>query len=83
MTALEAILLGIIQGLTEFLPLSSSGHLVLFQQLFGLKGAELFFDVCVHLGTLFAVMVVFRKEITNIISALTRLFSSRGSPIRI
>jgi undecaprenyl-diphosphatase len=79
MTALEAILLGIIQGLTEFLPLSSSGHLVLFQQLFGLKEAELFFDVCVHLGTLFAVMVVFRKEITNIISALTRLFSSRGS----
>ena len=75
----EAILLGIIQGLTEFLPVSSSGHLVLFQQLFGLKEAELFFDVCVHLGTLLAVMVVFRKEITNIISALARLLSSRGS----
>ena len=75
----EAILLGIIQGLTEFLPVSSSGHLVLFQQLFGLKEAELFFDVCVHLGTLLAVMVVFHKEITNIILALTRLLSSRGS----
>jgi undecaprenyl-diphosphatase len=75
----EAILLGIIQGLTEFLPVSSSGHLVLFQQLFGLNEAELFFDVCVHLGTLLAVIVVFRQEITNIISAMTRLFSSRGS----
>lgn len=75
----EAILLGIIQGLTEFLPVSSSGHLVLFQQLFGLKEAELFFDVCVHLGTLLAVMVVFRQEIMNIIFALLRLFSSSGS----
>ena len=76
----EAILLGIIQGLTEFLPVSSSGHLVLFQQLFGLKEAELFFDVCVHLGTLFAVMVVFRQEIMNILLALMRLFASSGSP---
>jgi undecaprenyl-diphosphatase len=79
MNSTEAILLGIIQGLTEFLPVSSSGHLVLFQQLFGLNEAELFFDVCVHLGTLLAVMVVFRQEITNIISALTRLFSLKGS----
>ena len=79
MTALEAILLGIIQGLTEFLPVSSSGHLVLFQQMFGLKEAELFFDVCVHLGTLLAVMVVFRHEIMNIISALIRLLAPSGS----
>jgi undecaprenyl-diphosphatase len=79
MTTLEAIVLGIIQGLTEFLPVSSSGHLVLFQQLFGLKEAELFFDVCVHLGTLLAVMVVFRQEIKNIILALMRLISSTGS----
>jgi undecaprenyl-diphosphatase len=79
MNTTEAILLGIIQGLTEFLPVSSSGHLVLFQQLFGLKEAELFFDVCVHLGTLLAVIVVFRQEITNIMLALTRLSSSRGS----
>jgi undecaprenyl-diphosphatase len=79
MTTLEAIILGIIQGLTEFLPVSSSGHLVLFQQLFGLKEAELFFDVCVHLGTLLAVMVVFRQEIKNIILALMQLISSTGS----
>ena len=75
----EAIILGIIQGLTEFLPVSSSGHLVLFQRLFGLEEAELFFDVCVHLGTLLAVMVVFRQEIKNIISALMRFISSTGS----
>ncbi|MGD8741119.1 MAG: undecaprenyl-diphosphate phosphatase, partial [Desulfobacterales bacterium] len=69
---------GIIQGLTEFLPVSSSGHLVLFQQLFGLKEAELFFDVCVHLGTLLAVIVVFQREIRNIIAALWRLISLAG-----
>lgn len=75
MDPIEAIILGIIQGLTEFLPVSSSGHLVLFQQLFGLKKAELFFDICVHLGTLLAVMVVFRQEVKAIIVALLRLFS--------
>jgi len=79
MNSTEAILLGTIQGLTEFLPVSSSGHLVLFQHLFGLKEAELFFDVCVHLGTLLAVIVVFRQEIKNIILALTRLLSSSTS----
>ena len=75
MTTLEAIILGIIQGLTEFLPVSSSGHLVLFQKLFGLKQAELFFDVGVHLGTLAAVIVVFRRELKKIITALVRLIS--------
>ena len=79
MNSTEAILLGIIQGLTEFLPVSSSGHLVLFQHLFGLKEAELFFDVCVHLGTLLAVIVVFRLEIKNIILALMRFVSSSAS----
>ena len=79
MNSTEAILLGIIQGLTEFLPVSSSGHLVLFQHLFGLKEAELFFDVCVHLGTLLAVIVVFRQEIKNIILALIRFSSSSAS----
>ena len=78
MNTTEAILLGIIQGLTEFLPVSSSGHLVLFQHLFGLKEAELFFDVCVHLGTLLAVIIVFRQEIKNIIFAMMQLLSSTG-----
>ena len=78
MDPIEAIILGIIQGLTEFLPVSSSGHLVLFQQLCGLKEAELFFDVCVHLGTLLAVIVVFHREIQNIIAALLRIVSLAG-----
>jgi undecaprenyl-diphosphatase len=78
MNSTEAIILGIIQGLTEFLPVSSSGHLVLFQQLFRLKEAELFFDVCVHMGTLVAIIVVFHREIQNIIAALLRLVSLAG-----
>ena len=78
MTALEAIVLGIIQGLTEFLPVSSSGHLVLLQKIFGMKHAELFFDVAVHLGTLVAVIIVFRLEIKKIITALVKLISLTG-----
>ncbi|MCX8012253.1 MAG: hypothetical protein N3A64_03780, partial [Desulfobacterota bacterium] len=63
MNIFEAIFLGILQGLTEFLPVSSSGHLVIFQNLFGLKEPELFFDTMLHLGTLIAVVIVFRSDI--------------------
>ena len=63
MTFLEAILLGILQGLTEFLPVSSSGHLVLAQQFLGLKEPLVFFDVMLHVGTLAAVLVVYRDAI--------------------
>ena len=63
MTFLEAILLGILQGLTEFLPISSSGHLVLAQQFLGLKEPLVFFDVMLHVGTLAAVLVVYREAI--------------------
>ena len=73
MTTIEAILLGIIQGLTEFLPVSSSGHLVLFQHLFGLKEPELLFDICLHVGTLMAVLIVFYREILEIIMALLQV----------
>jgi undecaprenyl-diphosphatase len=64
---LQAIVLGVVQGFTEFLPVSSSGHLVLFQHLFGLKEAELLFDISVHLGTLVAVFIFFRRDIYAII----------------
>lgn len=57
------MLLGLIQGLTEFLPVSSSGHLVVFQHLFGLTEPQLLLDVMLHLGTLFAVCVVFRRDL--------------------
>jgi undecaprenyl-diphosphatase len=63
---LEAILLGTVQGLTEFLPVSSSGHLVLFQSLFGMEEPELFFDVSVHVGTLLAVCVFFWEDLRQI-----------------
>jgi undecaprenyl-diphosphatase len=63
MNLLEVLLLGIIQGLTEFLPISSSGHLVIFQNLFGLKEPDLFLDVSLHCGTLCSILIVFRKEV--------------------
>jgi undecaprenyl-diphosphatase len=69
----KAIVLGTIQGLTEFLPVSSSGHLVLFQNLFGLKEPELLFDICLHVGTLSAVIVVFYREILEILRALFQI----------
>jgi len=70
---LYAVLLGIIQGLTEFLPVSSSGHLVLFQHLFGFQEQELFFDICLHVGTLVAILFVFYREIAALITTLFRL----------
>ena len=63
MTFVEAILLGILQGLTEFLPISSSGHLVLAQTFLGLNEPLVFFDVMLHVGTLAAVLVVYRNAI--------------------
>lgn len=67
MSILQALFLGIIQGLTEFLPISSSGHLVLFQRLFDVAEANLTFDVMVHFGTLVAVIVYFWSDIVEII----------------
>ena len=68
MTFLEAILLGILQGLTEFLPVSSSGHLVLAQQFLGLKEPLVFFDVMLHVGTLAAVLVAYRDAIGRFVT---------------
>ncbi len=67
---IEAVILGVVQGLTEFLPVSSSGHLVLFQNLFGLMEPELLFDICVHVGTLAAVLAVFHKDILQLLKTL-------------
>lgn len=67
MTVFESVVLGLVQGLTEFLPISSSGHLVLFHRFFGLKEAVLTFDVLLHVGTLAAVFAVFWKDILSIL----------------
>lgn len=73
MELIEAIILGIIQGLTEFLPVSSSGHLVIFQHLFGMKEPELVFDIAVHMGTLMAVVIYFKNELLGIIGAVIKM----------
>lgn len=67
LTVLQGVILGIIQGLAEFLPVSSSGHLVLFQKLFGLQEGNITFDIAVHIATLAAVIVVMRKDVLGIL----------------
>jgi undecaprenyl-diphosphatase len=64
-----ALLLGLIQGLTEFLPISSSGHLVLVQQFLPVGGDALAFDLLLHLGTLVPVLVVFRADLLEMLRA--------------
>jgi len=67
MNILQGIVLGIVQGLTEFLPVSSSGHLVLFQNIMNLDGDMVFFDTMMHVGTLVAVLFVFWADISSIL----------------
>ena len=67
MNLLQSIILGIVQGLTEFLPISSSGHLVLFQNLLGFQEPQLLLDSALHVGTLVAVCVYFRSDLLGII----------------
>ena len=70
MSILQAIFLGVIQGLTEFLPVSSSGHLAIFQNIFHIgEGTEdlFLFDILLHLGTLIAIFVVYHKDIWKMI----------------
>lgn len=68
LTKLESFILGMIQGLTEFLPISSTGHLYLGRNLFGLQEAGLLLDTMLHLGTLLAVFIFYRSEFRKIIS---------------
>ncbi len=68
MSLLQAILMGLIQGLTEFLPVSSSGHLAIFKNIFGVNTETgMLFDVLLHLGTLVAIFVVYYKDIWKMI----------------
>ena len=67
------------QGLTEFLPVSSSGHLVVSQHLFGLTEPQLFLDVMLHLGTLLAILTVFRKDIWGIVNGMRRGIPGSGN----
>lgn len=69
---MDNALLGIVQGLTEFLPISSSGHLVIFQNLFGEKSEGTLLEVLLHLGTFMATIVVFRQKIKELLVGLIR-----------
>jgi len=77
MTTFQALVLGILQGLGEFLPISSSAHLALAPWLFGWKDPGLAFDVALHFGTLLAVLWYFRKEWVALIGAALRIVRQR------
>lgn len=66
MGILEALIAGITQGLTEFLPVSSSGHLVFIHSFFGMEEPEVLFDVCLHFATMASVLIFFRREIAEL-----------------
>jgi undecaprenyl-diphosphatase len=68
MTTLQAVILAIIQGVTEFLPVSSSGHMVLAKSLMGIEPEGVVWEVALHLGTLAAVILVFRKELFRVVT---------------
>lgn len=78
MPIFHLVILAIIQGITEFLPVSSSGHLVVAHEILGTQGKDLdlMLDIAVHIGTLFAVLLYFRKDIARITSGFFRIFLS-------
>lgn len=82
MDIIQAIFLAIIQGLTEFLPISSSGHLILVPELLGWQDQGLAFDVAVHIGTLVAVVFYFRHDVLRLFLAWTKNFAG-NQPIAI
>jgi len=84
-TSLQALLLGVVQGLTEFLPVSSSAHLILARALFGFDGDKfgLPFDVACHIGTLIAVLIYFQRDVMRMVAALPRLFDAKNPEARL
>ena len=79
MSLIKAIIIGIIQGLTEFLPVSSSGHIVIMSELLGIDTAsaesDLLFTLVLHLGTLIAVIICFRQTLAELIKDFFLLLS--------
>lgn len=76
---MHVFILSVVQGITEFLPVSSSAHLILLPKLFGWEDQGLAFDVAVHLGTLLAIFAYFRKDLVKMISDFLNSF--RGKPL--
>ena len=84
MSIWSAILLGLIQGIAEFLPISSSGHLSILQNLFELQTAEnghMFFDVLLHLATLVSVCIFYRKDIADMIAEVISWFAPKSKSV--
>jgi undecaprenyl-diphosphatase len=77
MSIIQSVLLGALQGLAEFLPISSSGHLVIAQELMSLSDVPLLFDILLHLATLGSVCLVFRARIASLFMALIRWIARR------
>ena len=77
MDFLQVVVLAIVQGITEFLPISSSGHLILVPQLFGWDDQGLAFDAAIHIGTLAAIVVYFRVQLGHMASAWLRSVTHR------
>ena len=83
MTIWNAILLGLVQGVAEFLPISSSGHLSILQNLFHMSTAEdghLFFDVLLHLGTLVSICIVYWRDIVAMVRETFAFFGNTRLP---
>ncbi len=80
MTFIQSIFLGLLQGIAEFLPISSSGHLAVVQNIFGLDDIPLLYDVFLHLATLLAVCIYFRKSIWALLKVFGRLIARKPAP---
>lgn len=80
MSMIQGIVLGVFQGIAEFLPISSSGHLAVLQYLFGLEDVPLLFDVFLHLATLLSVVLFFRKKIWELLCSFARVFVPAKNP---
>ena len=80
MTTFQGIVLGVLQGIAEFLPISSSGHLKIAQHLFGLSEVPLLFDIFLHMATLAAVVLYYRRTILKLLCILFRWIFRRPAP---
>ncbi len=80
MSMAQSLLLGVLQGVAEFLPISSSGHLVLLRNLMGLGTVPILYDVLLHVSTLIVVVIVFRRRIASIFASIWRWVGKAGFP---
>ena len=72
MTYLQSIILGLVQGIAEFIPVSSSGHLVVLRNIMELSEIPVLFDILLHVSTLAVIIIIFRRKIGEIILSLSR-----------